>query len=84
MNTTALLEKHFPENSQKPGLDIGWTYILVPLGHTTNFMIQAEHMGQTRQEVKRPKKLFSFFFLVTVYSPDMILYILRLKMFSIK
>ena len=62
MNTTALLEKHFPENSQKPGLDIGWTYILVPLGHTTNFMIQAEHMGQTRQEVKRPKKLFSFFF----------------------
>ena len=41
-----------------------------------------KHMGQTRQEVKRPKK--HLFFSTSDCSPDMILFTLRLQMVSIQ
>ena len=42
--------------------------------------VDGTHMGQTRQEVKRPKS--GGFFSTSAWSPDMILLILRLKMVS--
>jgi hypothetical protein len=45
-----------------------------------HFSAHPAYMGQTRQEVKRPKKWL--FFSTSAWSPDMILLILRLKMVS--